>query len=213
VHSLLFTPYFSWKSTHRRHHNYTGHMEKDHNYVPLRRDEYLRLLGKRVHQNVEDAPVYVLLRLLLQQALGWPMYLLFSVTSGQKSFQYTKSTTLFQKNHFNPFAALFSQQEVFLIMLSDVGVMLTVWILCYFQKICGFNTVFCMYIQPILWLNQWIVAITYLQHTDPNVPRYDAVSWTFTKGASATIDRDLGFIGRFFFHHVADCHVVHHLFP
>lgn len=58
-----------------------------------------------------------------------------------------------------------------------------------------------------------LVAITYLHHTDENVPHYDAKNWTFVKGAIATIDREFGFIGRHLFHGIIEYHVVHHLFP
>lgn len=57
-----------------------------------------------------------------------------------------------------------------------------------------------------------LVAITYLQHTHPSVPHYTAETWTYTKGALATVDRTIGFIGRHFFHEIIDYHVVHHLF-
>jgi omega-6 fatty acid desaturase (delta-12 desaturase) len=58
-----------------------------------------------------------------------------------------------------------------------------------------------------------LVAITYLHHTHPSVPHYDADAWTFVKGALSTVDRRFGFIGRHFFHEIIDYHVVHHLFP
>jgi bifunctional Delta-12/omega-3 fatty acid desaturase len=54
--------------------------------------------------------------------------------------------------------------------------------------------------------------ITYLHHTHPQVPKYDASSWTFIRGATATIDRDFGIIGRHFFHNISTDHVTHHLF-
>lgn len=57
------------------------------------------------------------------------------------------------------------------------------------------------------------VAITYLHHTHPEVHHFDADSWTFVKGALATVDRDFGFVGRHLFHGIIDTHVVHHLFP
>jgi omega-6 fatty acid desaturase (delta-12 desaturase) len=57
------------------------------------------------------------------------------------------------------------------------------------------------------------VAITYLHHTHPDIPHYGAESWTYTKGALATVDRSLGFIGRHLFHEIVDFHVIHHLFP
>lgn len=54
--------------------------------------------------------------------------------------------------------------------------------------------------------------ITYLHHTHPSVPKYTAESWTFLRGATATIDRDFSFIGTHFFHHISSDHVTHHLF-
>lgn len=55
-----------------------------------------------------------------------------------------------------------------------------------------------------------IVAITYLQHTDPRLPHYDAKTWSFLRGAASTIDRDFGFIGRHLFHGIIETHVLHH---
>jgi omega-6 fatty acid desaturase / acyl-lipid omega-6 desaturase (Delta-12 desaturase) len=54
------------------------------------------------------------------------------------------------------------------------------------------------------------VCITFLQHTDPSLPHYDAETWTFTRGAAATIDREFGFIGRQLFHGIIETHVLHH---
>lgn len=54
--------------------------------------------------------------------------------------------------------------------------------------------------------------ITYLHHTHPSVPKYTSESWTFLRGATATIDRDFSFIGTHFFHHISSDHVTHHLF-
>ena len=54
------------------------------------------------------------------------------------------------------------------------------------------------------------VAITFLQHTDPSLPHYTAESWTYTRGAAATIDREFGFIGRTLMHGIVETHVLHH---
>ena len=52
--------------------------------------------------------------------------------------------------------------------------------------------------------------ITYLQHTDPSLPHYTPETWTYTRGAAATIDREFGFIGRQLFHGIIETHVLHH---
>ena len=54
------------------------------------------------------------------------------------------------------------------------------------------------------------MAITYLQHTDPSLPHYQPESWSFTRGAAATVDRDFGFVGRHMFHGIIETHVLHH---
>ena len=54
------------------------------------------------------------------------------------------------------------------------------------------------------------VAITYLQHTDPSLPHYTEEEWNFVRGASATIDREFGFIGRHLLHGIIETHVLHH---
>ncbi|KAK9427310.1 hypothetical protein V1505DRAFT_404739 [Lipomyces doorenjongii] len=60
---------------------------------------------------------------------------------------------------------------------------------------------------PYLMVNHWIVAITYLQHSDGALPPA-ALS---RQRATATIDRDFGFIGRHLFHSIIETHVLHHL--
>ena len=54
------------------------------------------------------------------------------------------------------------------------------------------------------------MAITFLQHTDPSLPHYSNDSWSFVKGAAATIDREFGFIGRHLLHGIIETHVLHH---
>jgi omega-6 fatty acid desaturase (delta-12 desaturase) len=58
--------------------------------------------------------------------------------------------------------------------------------------------------------NEFQVAITFLQHTDPTLPHYEASSWNFARGAAATIDREFGFIGRSLLHGIIETHVLHH---
>ncbi|KAF7320735.1 Linoleoyl phosphatidylcholine delta-12 acetylenase [Mycena chlorophos] len=56
-----------------------------------------------------------------------------------------------------------------------------------------------------------VILITYLHHTDPLIPHFRGKAWTFTRGASATVDQPiLGWQGDFFLHSVARYHVLHH---
>lgn len=63
---------------------------------------------------------------------------------------------------------------------------------------------------PYLWVNHWLVFITFLQHTDTHLPHYSEKTWTFARGALATIDRDFGFVGKHMFHGIIETHVAHH---
>ena len=53
--------------------------------------------------------------------------------------------------------------------------------------------------------------ITLLQHTHPALPHYTTEKWSWLRGALATCDRSFGFLDTFH-HHIADTHVLHHLF-
>ena len=43
------------------------------------------------------------------------------------------------------------------------------------------------------------------------MPHYDNSTWNFARGATATIDRDLGFLDWHLFHDIIGTHVCHHL--
>jgi len=83
-------------------------------------------------------------------------------------------------------------------------------VLYYLGNTYGWSNMLVWYFLPYLWVNHWLVAITFLQHTDPTLPHYDAKTWTFARGAAATIDREFGFIGRHLLHGIIETHVAHH---
>ncbi|TPX10300.1 uncharacterized protein E0L32_008705 [Thyridium curvatum] len=218
LHSALLVPYFSWKFSHHRHHRFTGNMEKDMAFVPATRPNTPKrgfstlYLDPEWLEDFEDAPVIQLLRLLVHQLGGWPAYLLFNVSAGSDSRQW-EGSSWFRNSHFDPYSAVFRPNEAGYIVLSDIGLAITAACLYMASTVLGGSTVFLLYGVPYLWVHHWLVAITYLHHTHPELPHYEAESWTFVKGALATVDRDFGFIGRHMFHGIIETHVVHHLFP
>ncbi|KAL4882565.1 fatty acid desaturase-domain-containing protein [Aspergillus karnatakaensis] len=215
LHSLLLVPYFSWKITHARHHRYTGHMEKDTAFVPWTEKDHASkpnyLPGWL--EMFEDTPIYSFLSLLAHQLAGWQMYLIFNVTAGTKSKPVVAKTEGWRSSsHFDPTANLWTEGQRILILISDIGLLLVAGAVWYLAQHVGWTKTFLIYFVPYLWVHHWLVAITYLHHTHTEIPHYTPETWTFTKGALATVDRDFGFIGRHFFHHIIDHHVVHHLF-
>lgn len=214
LHSFLLAPYFSWKSTHRRHHIYANHIEKDLNYVPPLRNEYaqkLNIAAETLDEIGQDAPLVLFLRIILQQSIGWNWYILSNITCPSTAVV-KKNMSAWRHSHFDPWSAIFRESEVWSIILSDLGCLATLTGLYQIAKLTSFSTVLWGHLVPWMWVNHWIVMITYLHHTHPSVPKYTSESWTFLRGATATIDRDFGIIGTHFFHHISSDHVTHHLF-
>lgn len=159
IHSSLLTPYFSWKSTHRRHHIYANNMEKDHNYVPIRRDEYFAKLGVdsgKVDELTEDMPAVPFLRILLQELIGWTWYMLSNITCAPTAVV-NPTRSAWRNSHFDPWGSLFRDSERLSILLSDLGCFITIAAL-YMMKtyLNSWSKLFWLYVVPWAWLNHWI---------------------------------------------------------
>lgn len=209
LHSFVLVPYHSWRISHAKHHAATGHMTRDEVFVP-RTASYHKAAptGKklRVSANIEldelleDAPIYRLYWLLIQQLFGWPAYL-FSNASGQ--LWYPAWT-----NHFQPSSLVFDKRHRNQVLLSDaflVGMVSLITLFGYFHG--GLAGVVKYYFIPYLGVNHWLVMITYLQHTDPSLPHYSADQWNFQRGALCTMDRNLmGPVGPYLMHGICETH-------
>ncbi|PWN90170.1 hypothetical protein FA10DRAFT_266663 [Acaromyces ingoldii] len=162
--------------------------------------------GEWIAETLEDAPLYNFIYIIIQQLFGWPLYLIQN-SSGQLHFP--KGT-----NHFDPNSIIFDARHRSQVLISDVGIALTLSTLFAWGTLSsgGFAEVARYYIAPYLWCNHWLVMITYLQHTDPAIPHYTADSWTFPRGALCTVDRQwLGPVGPYLFHGISETHVLHHV--
>ncbi|KAJ7484450.1 delta-12 fatty acid desaturase [Mycena latifolia] len=210
LHTVLFTPYFGWRSTHRGHHKATSSIERDENYVPYTRSEVglpsiTASHAVNYHDVLEETPIYTLGAMIIMQLSGLQLYLLTNI---QGSRMYPKGT-----NHFSPSSPLFKPQEKRLIVASDIGLAFMAYLLWEFSISVGWGRMIKLYFVPYLLSNHWIVMITFLHHCDPTLPHYRNKEWTFLRGALATVDRPLmGWIGRFFFHNVSHDHIAHHIF-
>ncbi|GBE85196.1 fatty acid desaturase-domain-containing protein [Sparassis latifolia] len=228
LHSALGVPYHSWRITHAKHHASTGHMTQDQVYVPKTRSQLglpqfqpdqEDLRGSSVTQEVMselwdaigDTPIGASWGVATYLLAGWIMYILRNASGQHRYPAFT--------NHFDPSAAMFSPHHRNQIIVSDVGIALwaagvITWI--YYK---GFAEVFCLYLVPYLWVNHWLVMVTFLQHTDPILPHYRAGEFTFPRGALATLDRNLlgecgsfmGWIGACATHGISETHVAHHV--
>ncbi|CCW62011.1 unnamed protein product [Phytomonas sp. EM1] len=195
IHSALLVPYHSWRISHALHHKHTNHLTKDTVFVPHKMDQITEL--------TEECPLVMFCKMVNMFLFGWPTYLLFNV-SGQ---DYGR-----RANHFEPSSPIFRPGDGRDIVISDLGVLSALSaIVVSCVKFGAFN-VLCWYGIPYLWVNFWLVYITYMQHTDIRIPHYSYEEWTFVRGAIAAVDRDYGSVLNTWLHHINDSHVVHHLF-
>ncbi|OCH84578.1 delta12-fatty acid desaturase [Obba rivulosa] len=228
LHSALGVPYHSWRITHGKHHASTGHMTQDQVFVPKTRsqrglpafDPANEELGgasvseevmKELKEAIGDSPIGAALGAASYLLVGWPMYISTNA-SGQK--RYPPNT-----NHFKPSAVMFAPHHRDQILVSDVGIVLWLAAIVTWIYYKGFAEVFRLYLVPYLWVNHWLVLITFLQHTDPLLPHYRAPEFTFPRGALATMDRSLlgdcgrvmAWIGAMATHGISETHVAHHV--
>ncbi|KOS21213.1 Delta(12) fatty acid desaturase [Escovopsis weberi] len=220
LHSSLLVPYFSWQISHRKHHASTGNMERDMVFVPRTREEHASRLGRMAHELAdlaEETPIVTLIMLVLQQLVGWPNYLMTNVTGHNYHERQREGRGKGKQNglgggvnHFDPTSPLYEAKDAKLIVLSDIGIALVASALFYLGNTFGWANLAVWYFIPYFWVNHWLVAITFLQHTDPTLPHYKPDEWNYVRGSAATIDREFGFIGRQLLHGIVETHVCHH---
>lgn len=114
---------------------------------------------------------------------------------------------------------MFAPHQYGQVMISTLGVLL--WLAAVALSIYKWGplTVFKTYLVPYLWVNHWLVLITFLQHTDPLLPHYRAPQFTFIRGALSTLDRNLlgdlgsvmGWIGAHATNGISETHILHHV--
>lgn len=205
LHSYLVVPYFSWQFSHSKHHKATGHMTRDTVFIPHTKDSYLAANKvATVAELAEDLPIYSLAMLLFQQLGGLQFYLATNATGQSYKMPW------YAKSHYAPKSPVFDPHQYWYIILSDIGILATATLVYQWAKNFGTFNMMIDWFVPWLWVNHWLVMVTFLQHTDPTMPHYSAKEWTFARGAAATIDRNFGFVGQHIFHDIIETHVLHH---
>jgi omega-6 fatty acid desaturase (delta-12 desaturase) len=180
LHSALLVPYFSWKISHGKHHKATGNMERDMVFVPKTREAYASTVRKAVHELTElteETPIASLAWFIGQQLVGWPMYILTNVTGHNYHERQLEGKGVGKKNgigggvnHFFTSSPLYERKDEYLILLSDLGIAITVAALAFIGKTFGFQNLLVWYLLPYLWVNHWLGEYFYpgLHRTSAN---------------------------------------------
>lgn len=165
-HSALLVPYFSWKISHGKHHKATGHLERDMVFVPKSREEYATRMGYYAHELaevMEETPIATALHMIVQQLMGWLMYLSINVTGHNHHERQPEGRGKGKRNgfgggvnHFDPSSPLYEAKDAKLILLSDLGLAITAGILFLVGKNLGWANLAVWYFIPYLWVNHWL---------------------------------------------------------
>ncbi len=211
LHSALLVPYFSWQRSHAVHHANTNHISDGETHVPVvvGGDGVTTLPGGETVLGQAAAigkRAMGALQLALHLIVGWPAYLLWGATGGPK---YGVS------NHFVPrwpfSAKLWPGNFAKKVVQSDWGIVATLGALGVWASKAGLAKVFALYGAPLLVVNAWLVAYTWLQHTDVDVPHLSADEFSFMRGAFLSIDRPYGALFDWCHHRIGSTHVAHHI--
>jgi len=188
THSSILVPFAGWQISHRTHHSNHGNVDTDESWYPLSKSNYdnADFLAKLGRYN----PFGML--------VAFPVYL----------WARTPPKT---GTHFDPSCDLFKPSERNHVLTSTAGYFSMLAFLGFLGTKIGFGLLGALYGIPYLIGSAWLSAVTYLHHTDPEVPWYRGESWNYLRGGISTRDRDYGIFNDI--HHNIGTHVVHHLFP
>ena len=179
-HTFLLCPYFCWKLSHRHHHKNTGNIDKDEVFYPVR---------ERDDSGSFTLPGFGL-------GVGWFMYLL-------------KGYGPRPVHHFNPLHPML-RNHILQCMLSIALVVGWAAVLWQYMLTAGFLKLLIHYIIPDIIFGSYTVIITFLHHTDEDVPWYDDSLWDYVRGQLSSVDRYYGWCHDII--HNIGTHQIHHLF-
>lgn len=193
-HGSILVPYYSWQLSHRRHHMYHNHVEKDYShpwYTPERFKKEDEGLARFFHGNwwaIVTFPLY-----------GWQVYM-FGLPDGSHYIP-NSSQRMWKDTPKAEYAKCLLSTVVLLAFAAAI------------YTFCGSLEKFAYYyLVPYFVQGWWLVTVTYLQHHNVDTVAYPEAEWKFVDAAFETVDRKFGYGLDTLHHHITDGHVAHHLF-
>ncbi|EGR27598.1 hypothetical protein IMG5_193510 [Ichthyophthirius multifiliis] len=202
IHTALLVPYFSWQWSHHVHHSKCNHLTEGETHVPRVKGDKCLEWRKKLKEII-GVESFSILQIISIALVGWPLYLIIGATGGP-----ARGST----SHFFVPNNLFPKDKLLKVHFSNLGLIFVFYLLYLWARATSFTYVIAIYFGPYLIVNSWLTIITYLQHSEENVPHYDNKAWNWLKGAVSTIDRNYPeYINALHFE-IGSTHVVHHLF-
>lgn len=185
-HIPILVPYHGWRISHRTHHANTGNLDTDESWHPVSQSIY------------EQMRWYEKLFRFYLPLIAYPIYLFYRSSPGQNG------------SHFSPRSSLFRPSEKGDVLTSTALWLCMIGFLGILTYQFGWLFLLKYYFMPYLVFVIWLDLVTFLHHTEADIPWYRGKDWYFLKGALSTIDRDYGVIN--IIHHNIGTHVAHHIF-
>lgn len=187
-HASILVPFHGWRISHRTHHSNHGHIENDESWVPPTKSLVNEMdIGAKLGRFNG-----------LVMLIAYPFYL-FLRSPGKKG------------SHWLPSSSLFVPGEARQVLTSTASCLGMLGVLGGVAAKFGMAFLAKTYLAPLVVFYMWLDFVTYLHHTDPEVPWYRGSAWNYMRGGLSTRDHDYGIVNKV--HHDIGTHVVHHLFP
>lgn len=214
IHTFFLVPYFSWQYSHAKHHRRTNDMIEGETHVPDTFAERFTSLHYKFFEVLGEKG-FAAYNLWFHSLLLYFLYFLGINSTAKIS---VKDQAPLKENqfpdHYRLNSDLYTDKMKTKVLLSNIGLLAWMGILCMLGMKYGFLSVFLWFEAPNLLVNNTLlVYITWMQHTHVSVPHFGADEWTWVKGAlCGTIDRPYPWILDTLSHKIGSTHVCHHLF-
>lgn len=184
-HTFILVPYHGWRISHRTHHAHTGNIDTDESWYPVTESQY------------QEMAWYEKLARFHLILFVYPLYL-FRRSPGKVGSHFMPESPLFRRHEQWQVLTSTACCTAMLALLTSIGWHYGLWFLVKFYGV------------PYLIFVVWLDLVTFLHHTDVDIPWYRGEDWYFLKGALSSVDHDYGFINPI--HHDIGTHVAHHIF-
>lgn len=182
MHAFLLCPFYMWKMTHRCHHRFNANLDRDEVFYPVKESEPTA--------NGKTLPGFGF-------GAGWFGYLVLGYNPRPV-------------NHFNPLHKMFTGR-VFNCFVSLGSLCVMSYLLYLFYCSFGFTSLVIYYAVPDFIFASYCVIITFLHHSEMNIPWFADDQWDFVRGQLSTVDRHYGIVHNVI--HSIGTHQMHHMFP